>query len=167
VIIASVLSTFVLAGVLSTFLLLGRAGLDSSSYVEMNNRLRTAVERFDQDVRVARSVRWRDERSLVLVPVAGPALTYAFEATADKRSGRLVRQAENAPPEILVRDLAPDFAFARYRLPIGNEAPAPAANDLETALLEMRLRAVLPRASSPSVSQLAVSARCVLRNKGT
>lgn len=168
VLIAASLSTFILAGVLSTFLLLGRTGLNASAYAEMNSRLRDAVERFDNDVRLATDVRWHDERRLTLVPPdgLGPAVTYAYEPAADPDApGRFVRQVEGAPVEILVHDVAPDFAFRRYRLPSADDVEAPARNDLETRQLELRLRAVRPGARSPAVSQLALSARCVLRNK--
>ncbi|MBC8008786.1 MAG: hypothetical protein H7067_01655, partial [Burkholderiales bacterium] len=70
--------------------------------------------------------------------------------------------------EVLVARVAPDFTFARYRLPdpASDQAPA-AANDLETKQLELSLRAVRPSATLPAASQLALSARCVLRNKST
>lgn len=169
VLIAASLSAFLLAGVFSTFLLLGRTGLNASAYAEMNSRLRGAVERFNNDVRLATDVRWHDEHRLTLVlpPGLGPEVAYAYEPAADPAApGRFVRQVEGAPAEILVRDVAPDFAFRRYRLPSDAGVDAPARNDLETRQLELRLRAVRPDARAPSASQLALSARCVLRNKG-
>lgn len=171
VIIAASLSTFILAGVLSTFLLLGRTGLNASAYAEMNARLRSAIERFDRDVRLASDVRWQDEHRLTLIfPQAdgapAPEITYAFEAAADSAApGRFVRQAEGSALEVLVRDVAPDFAFRRYRLPTESGAEAPATGDLDTKQLEVRLRALRPDARAPAASQLALSARCVLRNK--
>lgn len=171
VIIAASLSTFILAGVLSTFLLLGRTGLNASAYAEMNARLRSAIERFDRDVRLASDVRWQDEHRLTLIfPQLGgapaPEVTYAFEAAADSAApGRFVRQAEGSAVEVLVRDVAPDFAFRRYRLPTESGAEAAATGDLDTKQLEVRLRALRPDARAPAASQLALSARCVLRNK--
>lgn len=171
VLIAASLSAFILAGVLSTFLLLGRTGLNASAYAEMNARLRTAIERFDRDVRLASDVRWQDERRLTLVfSQSGgadlPEVTYAFEPAADPASpGRFVRQAEGASVEVLVRDVAPDFAFRRYRLPTESGEEALATGDLDTKQLEVRLRALRPDARAPAASQLALSARCVLRNK--
>lgn len=168
VIVATSLSTFLLAGVLSTFLLLGRAGLNASAYAEMNARLRGAIERFDRDVRLASGVRWHDERRLTLIlpPGLGPDVTYAFEPAAEPAApGRFVRQVEGAAAEVLVRDVAPDFAFRRYRLPAFYGEDAPATGDLETKQLEVVLRALRPGAQAPSASQLSLSARCVLRNK--
>lgn len=168
VIVASTLSTFILAGILSTFLFIGRTGLNASAYVEMNGSLRLAIERFDQDVRFAADLRWHDERSLTLLfPAgAGAAVTYRFEpGAAPDAPGRFVRQRADEPAEVLVREVAPDFAFRRYRMPAADGAERPATGDLDTRLLEVRLRAVRPSASAPSASQLAISARCVLRNK--
>jgi len=166
VIVAASLSAFILAGVLSTFLLLGRAGLNASAYAEMNSRLRVALERFNHDVRLATDLRWHDERRLVLLLPSGAEVAYAFEAgPAPDAPGRFVRRAGAAPGETLVHDVAPDFAFRRYRLPLSPGDETLATNDLETRQLEVRLRAVRPGARAPSASQLALSARCVLRNK--
>ncbi len=168
VIISATLSTFILAGILSTFLLIGRTGLNTSAYVEMNGSLRLAIERFDNDVRRASDVRWHDRRSLTLLfpSDVSPAVTYRFEPAADPAApGRFVRQRAGGPVEVLVRAVAPDFAFGRYRMPDAAGADRPATGDLDTKLLEVRLRAVRSSASAPSASQLAVSARCVLRNK--
>jgi hypothetical protein len=167
-IVATSLSTFVLAGIFSTFLLIGRTGLNASAYVEMNTGLRLAIERFDRDVRLASGVRWRDERSLTLHFPAevGPSVTYRFEPAADPAApGTFVRQNDDSAPEILVADIAPDFTFRRYSLPDASGAERPASSDLDTQQIEVRLRAVRRSASAPSASQLAVSARCVLRNK--
>lgn len=169
VIVATSLSTLVLAGVLSTFLLIGRTGLNASAYASMNGELRVALEYFNRDVRLATDVRWTDQRRLTLVqpPDRGPAVTYAYEpAAAPAAPGRFTRQVGDSAPRTLVASVAPDFAFARYRLPGPKlDTPPPAANDLETKLLEVRLRAVRPDARAPAASQLATSARCVMRNK--
>lgn len=168
VIIAASLSAFLLAGVLSTFLLIGRTGLNSSAYAEMNARLRSAVERFDHDVRLAEDIRWQDERRLtLLIPDAlGPDVTYAFEPATDPAApGRFVRQADGGRSETLVRDVSPDFAFYYYKRPQVPGKDEPAENALSTKQIELRLRALRPGARVPAASQLAVSARCVLRNK--
>lgn len=171
VLVATTLSAFILAGVLSTFLFIGRTGLNAAAYAEMNGELRRAVERFNHDVRLAVDVRWTDARRLTLLLPAdvGPAVTYAYESAADPASpGRFVRLAGDTPAEVLVAKVAPDFAFARYRLPDPARAEPPvAANDLETKQLELSLRALRPAATLPAASQLALSARCVLRNKST
>jgi hypothetical protein len=168
VIVASALSAFILAGVLSTFLFIGRTGLNATAYVDMNTRLRGALERFDHDVRLARDVLHQDQRSVTLVfPAAlGPDVTYSFEPAADASApGRFVRQADGATPEILVRDVSPEFAFRYYKRPQTPGADEPARTPLETRLIEVRLRALRPDTRAPTASQLALSARCYLRNK--
>ncbi len=170
VIIAASLSTFVLAGILSTFLLVGRAGFNASAYSEMNAKLRHAVERFHQDVRMAQDVRWQDERRLTLLLPGGEgsAVTYFFEPGADPAGpGRFLRRVGEAKAEVLVDSVAPDFSFRRFRLPDLSGEERAAVNDLETMQLEVRLRAVRTSATNPSASQLATSARCVLRNKNS
>ena len=171
VLISTTLGTFVLAGVLSTFLLISRSGFNASAYAEMNNQLRVATERFNRDVRLATDLRWHAARRVTLrLPAdAGPDVTYAYEPAVNPAApGRFVRQVEAGPAETLVPHVAPDFTFARYRLPVaGASEPPPATNDLETKLLEVSIRAVRPDARVPAASQLATSARCVLRNKST
>ncbi len=169
VMVASALSTFVLAGILSTFLLIGRTGLTAAAYADMNTTVRHALERFNHDVRHASDVRWAGSRRLTLLPApgAGPAVTYAYEPAANSAApGRFVRLIDGAAPEVLVASVAPDFAFSRYRLPDDalNEPP-PAANDFETKQLQVSMRAVRVTGGLPAVSQLALSARNVMRNK--
>jgi hypothetical protein len=168
VIVASALSAFILVGILSTFLLIGRTGLNASAYAEMNTRLRSALERFDRDVRLAEDVRWDDERSVTLLLPAtlGPDITYAFAPAADPAApGRFTRRVDGAATETLVRDISPDFAFRYYKRPQTATADEPAGKDYETLLIEVRLRALRPDSRAPSASQLALSARCYLRNK--
>lgn len=169
VMMAASLSTGVLAGILATFLLIGRTGLDAAHYAQMNAELRGALDQFNRDVRLAADVRWADEHRLTLIPPTGPAITYAYVAAADPaEAGGFIRQVGDATPRVLVSRVAPDFAFHRYRLPDSSaDAPPLAANDFETKQLEVRLRAVRNGASRATVSQNAVSARCVLRNKTT
>ena len=159
----------ILAGILSTFLLIGRTGLNAAAYSEMNGKLRIALERFSRDVHLATDLRWTDQRRLTLVLPAdlGSSVTYAYEAAPDGTSpGRFIRQIPGAAPETLVGGVSPDFAFARYRLPVTAwDEPPIATNDFETKQLEVRLRAIRPGAQTPAVSQLATSARCLLRNK--
>lgn len=170
--IAAALSVFVLSAILSTFLLIGRTGLNASAYAEMNASLRSAVERFNHDARLAADLRWTDQRRLTFVPPAGlgPEITYAYEADPARMEnpGRLLRIVGDGATEVLVENIAPDFAFARYRLPApGTDEAQPATNDLETKQVEMRLRAFRSGPGTPTASQMAGSARCVLRNKST
>lgn len=168
-IVSAGLSSLLLAGVLSTFLLLIRIGHNSSAYAEMNGRLRIAVERFHHDARLASGLRWDSSRSVTLFIPDAPEREVAYRYEAPTRlapSGRFIRQPARQPAEILVDDIAEDFAFRRYRLPAADGSEAVATNDLETRLLEVNLRAVRPGSTRPAATQVALSARCVLRNKG-
>lgn len=171
---ASALSAIVMAGALSTFYLLTRTGYRSAAYAEMASDLRNGLDHFTRDVRLAADLRWVDARRVVLlVPGADgrvSEISYGYEVAAPgAASGRFYRETADADGRAvratLADSIAPDFAFARYRLPSGDAAPAPAANDLETRLLELNLRAVRANPAGAVVSQTARSTRALLRNK--
>jgi prepilin-type N-terminal cleavage/methylation domain-containing protein len=171
--IATSLSGIVLAGVLTTFLLIGRAGFNASAYADMSSALRNSLDQFHRDARLASDVRWHDSRRLTLL-LPRPSgdtesVTYGYEPSSpDSVTGVFYREIvrENTPVRtILARDIASDFAFQRYRLGSASDLAPAAANDLETKLVEVNLRAVRRGANGSPVSQNAVSARCLLRNK--
>lgn len=169
-IVSAGLSSLVLGGVLSTFLLLLRTGQNASAYAEMNGRLRIALERFHHDARLASDLRWNSEHSLTFILPAGTEREVSYFYAPPSRlhpSGRFVRQPADLAGETLVRDIATDFTFRRYALPDDGGSDKPASNDLETRLVEVSLRALRPGATNPTASQLAVSTRCLLRNKGS
>jgi hypothetical protein len=166
--LAATLSTLVLGALLSTFLLIGRTGFDQAAYARINSRVRVALERFDHDVRLARDVRWSGEHRirLLLPEPGGGSVTYAYVAAADPAApGSFIREVEGAAPEVLLSDVEPDIAFSRHRLPGPTGAEQPATSDLDTKQIGLRLRALGPTRGRSAPSQLAFSARCVLRNK--
>jgi hypothetical protein len=168
-IVSAGLSAIILAGILSTFLLLTRIGHNASAYAEMNGRLRIAIDRFHHDARLASDLRWDSPRSLTLLLPASPEreVTYLYEPPSRLApTGRFLRQPADQPAEILVNHIADDFAFHRYGLHAADGSETVATNDLETRQLEVSLRAVRPGSTNPIASQLALSARCLLRNKG-
>jgi len=171
---ASALSTLVLAGVLSAFLLIVRTGTRAAGYSTMEAELRGGLEAFARDARAAVDVRWGGPQRLTLVlpDAAAPAVTYAYDADPASPTHRsLYREVAGAAGgparQVLVRGLAGDFAFRRYRLGgVGGAEPAPAANDLETKQLQLVLRAQdRTDGRGPAATQSALSARFVLRNK--
>lgn len=170
---ASALSALVLAGVLSAFLLIVRTGTRAASYSAMEAEVRRGLEIFARDARQAVDVRWGGAQRLTLVlPGTGtPAVTYAYDADPASPTHRsLYREAPGAAGaparQVLVRDLADDFAFRRYRLgPADGGGPVAAANDLETKQLQLVFRAQGRTGDGPAASQSALSARYVLRNK--
>ncbi len=174
VMVAATLSAFVLAGVMSAFLFIGRAGYAASNYSEMETQTRRALEVFGADVRKAADIRWHSPQRLTLtLATAGSAPAYAtYGYDGDPRSagyGTFYRVAGDAastlPRAVLVRGVADDFAFRRYKLEQRGVADNTAASDLETKQLEVTLRAVRSGVTAVTASQSAISARYVLRNK--
>lgn len=171
---ASALSSLVLAGVLSAFLLIVRTGTRAASYSTMEAELRRGLEVFARDAREAVDLRWGGgQRLTLLLPDSGaPAVTYAYDADPASPTHRCLYREVAGPAgtpvrEVLVRGLAEDFAFRRFRLgPASGAEPAPAANDLETKQVQLVLRTVDRTAGrGAATSQSALSARFVLRNK--
>jgi prepilin-type N-terminal cleavage/methylation domain-containing protein len=169
VIVASTLTGFVLAGVLSAFLFIGRTGFRASSMSEMENDVRRGLEVFAEDARNARDIHWNSPQSLTFLLPSGP-VTYAYDdAPSSDTYGGLYRQdgdvASGQPRRVLVRNVAPDFAFHRFKLEQAGVTDNSAASDLETKQIQVVLRAQRTSIATASASQQAVSARYVLRNK--
>lgn len=170
VLIASTLSVVVMACVLSAFLFFGRTGLAAGQYQEMEAEVRAGLERFSEDARTATDIRWNSAWNIALtVPGADGrtrVVTYAYEpASAGASIGGLHRIQEGGARELLVRDVASDFAFRRYKLEQPGVADNTAGNDLETKQLQLNLRTLRSTHAGPATTQAAVSARYVLRNK--
>jgi Tfp pilus assembly protein PilW len=171
VIVAAAISVFVLAGVLSAFVMIGRSGFAASSYSELEAQTRSALDLFGQDVRKATDVKWNSERSVTLFVAlatrASTPVTYAY----DPASGCFLRWLGDAesdlPRRVLIRNVAPDFAFHRFKLETASEpdTDAAATTDLETKQLEVTLRATRTGATTVATNQAARSARYILRNK--
>lgn len=173
VLIASTLSAFVLAAVLSAFLFLGRTGLRAQDLSELETQVRRGLDTFAQDVRLASDLRWHSAQSVTLLLPAGspaPQVTYAYDADPRSPTFRSFYRVEGgpgatAPRRVLLRGLAPDFAFRRYKLEQPGATDNTAANDLETKQLQIVLRAERTHTATAGASQNVASARYVLRNK--
>ncbi len=172
--IAGTLSTLVIAGVLSAFLMIGRTGYAASNYSEMEAQTRRALDIFGADARKATDIHWTDYQSVTLfVAGAGSAttpVTYAYDAVATSPSYRSFYRlpgdaSSTLPRMILARNVAPEFAFARFKLDQSGAVSNAAANDLETKLIEVSLRTARIGVTTVATSQSAVSARYILRNK--
>ncbi len=169
VIVASTLTGFVLTGVLSAFLFIGRTGFRASSVSEMENDVRRGLEVFAEDARNARDIHWNSPQSLTLVLPAGP-VTYVYDGTpGGDTSSAFYRQEGDAtshlPRRVLVRNVAPDFVFQRFKLEQPGVTDNSAASDLETKQIQVVLRAQRTSIATAGVTQQAVSARYILRNK--
>lgn len=170
---AAALSGLVLAGVLGAFVFIVQTGQRAAGYSSLEVEVRRGLEVFARDARAAVGVRWEDAQRLRLVlPGAGPPeVLYAYDRDPGSATFRSfyrqeLRAAGAGPRQVLVRGLAPDFAFRRYRLAVAGGEAAPAANDLETKQLQLVFRAhAAPAGGGAGASQAAISARYVLRNK--
>jgi Tfp pilus assembly protein PilW len=166
VMIASTLATFVLAGVLSAFLMIGRSGFSAGNYSEMEAQARRGLDQFSGEAREASDIRWNSAQSVTLtVPTSGGSttVTYGYDA------GTFFRQAgaagSTSPKVPLIRGVSSDFAFRRYRLDAAGSSDMEAANDLETKLLQVTLRARRTGATTVAANQRVYSSRLPLRNK--
>lgn len=173
-IVAAVLSALILAGVLSMLLMVGRTAFRSSAYSEAEAEVQQGLETFAEDVRQATDIHWNSSRSITLtLPTATNAtrlVTYAYDEVVDSPTYhcfyRLPGDADStAPRQVLVHDVAPDFAFQRYKLDQTGAGDSVATNDLETKQIQLNLRTVRVGATAVAATQNAVSARLLLRNK--
>lgn len=171
VLIVATLSAFVLAGVLSAFLFIGRAGFNASSYSELEAQARRSLEIFAEDARMASDIRWDSAQSLTFVFAAGgtAVVTYAYDGDPASPTYRAFYRAEGDHPpasarRVLIHNVAPDFAFRRYKLEQPGVLDAFATNDLETKHIQLTLRAVRGTHGAVATNSV-ISARYVLRNK--
>jgi len=173
VLIASALSAFVLAAVLSSFVFLGRTGFRTSGLSELEAEVRRGLETFAEEARLARDVRWNSAQSVTFtLPAGSPATTVTYGYDPDPRSAtyqafyRVVGDAAStAPRTALIRQLASDFTFKRYKLETASGTGNVAANDTETKQLQIVLRAQRTSGAIAATDQSISSARYILRNK--
>lgn len=174
VLIAAAVSSFVLAGVLSSFLLIGRTGYNASSYSELESSTRGGLEIFAQDARQASDVHWNGSQSITLtLPTATNAttqVTYAYDTAAGSPTCgcfyRLAGAADStATRQVLMRNVAADFAFRRYKLEQAGVSDNTAANDLETKQIQLTLHASRTGVTTVAANHSSVSAAFILRNK--
>ena len=171
---AATLSSFVLAGVLSAFLMIGRSGFLASSYSELEAQTRTALEIFGEDVRKSSDLHWNSSQSITLYVTTSTnqsvLVTYAYDAEPTSATyGAFYRMlgdtTSTQPRRVLIRSVAPDFAFQRYKLEQSAVIDNTAASDLETKQIQVTLRASRTGATAAVANQAALSARYILRNK--
>jgi len=173
VVIAATLSVFILAGVLSAFLFIGRTSFAASTYSELEAEARRGLDVFAEDVRMAHDIRWNGPQSVTLVIAGGSGpttVTYAYDSQTDSPTYRSFYRVEgnadsSASRRELIRNLAPDFSFRRYKLEQPGVIDNTAASDLETKQLQLTLRAVRSGSTVATTTNSVVSARYVLRNK--
>lgn len=171
--VAATLSLIVLAGVLSAFVMIGRSGYLASAYSELENETRRGLQLFGDDARRAVDLTWNSAQSITLrIPTATNAtipITYAYDTERTSATSgcfyRVVGDADSTNPRtILIRRVAPDFAFQRFKLETASGSNV-ARTDLETKQVQVTLRASRAGATTVAANQSALSARYILRNK--
>lgn len=173
VMISATIATFVLAGVLSAFLLIGRSGYAASSYSELSAQMRRALDTFGDDVRKSSDLRWQSAQCITLLVATANGsqdVTYGYDgAIASATYGCFYRLPGGAdsplPRQVLLRNVATDFVFRRFKLEVTADAENAASSDLETKQIEVCLRAGRTGATTVAANQSAISARYILRNK--
>lgn len=173
VLIASTLSAFVLAAVMSSFVFLGRTGFRTSSLSELDAEVRRGLETFAEETRLARDLRWNSAQSVTLLLPSGTSaatVTYGYDADTGSATYRAFYRvvgdaASTAPRRALIRNVAADFTFKRYKLETATGASNVAANDTETKQLQIVLRAQRTSGTSVATDQAITSTRYILRNK--
>jgi type II secretory pathway pseudopilin PulG len=172
--IAAMLTGFVVAGVLTTFLMINRTSFAAGNYSQIESETRRALEVFGEDVRVANDVHWNDSQSVTLtLPIATDTspnvqVLYAYDSTVGSPTqGCFYRLliVPGAQPKILLRNVTPDFAFQRYRLTPPGGGSNEATTDAETKQLQVMLKASVRAVTTAAASQTAFSASFILRNK--
>ncbi len=172
--VSAAISAFVLAGVLSAFLMVGRSGYLATSYSELQDQTRRALDIFGEDARKAGDIRWHDAQCITLYLVTATSalspVTYAYDTDrANPTYGTFYRvlgeRTSTAPRRVLVRGIAPDFAFERFKLEQTGRTDNTARTDLETKQIQVNFRATRTGATTVAVNQASLSARYILRNK--
>ncbi len=97
-------------------------------------------------------------------------MTYAYDPLSVGATARTFYRvigdaASPLPREALVRGVATDFTFQRFKLEQNGVIANAAANDLETKLVQVSLRPVRTGVTAVASSQRTLSARYLLRNK--
>jgi type II secretory pathway pseudopilin PulG len=172
VLIAAGISVVVLAGVLTANLQVIRGGVRATEYAEMEAQVRRALDMLGRDLREALDIKWNSESDLTLtiptddttvsqVTYAWTAASGAFFRVAGARSdaaGRLelVRGIRPLPGN------APGAVFTRF-----DRDGAEALTDDATKSIQITLTTTRTRTGMADMTQAAVSARFLMRNKAT
>ena len=172
--VSATISAFIMAGILSALVMIGRSGYLSSSYSELANETRRALDIFGADVRKAANIRWNSSQSITLYVVtstnATVTTTYAYDTVATSATYqsfyRVLGDPDSTEPRrVLLRHVDPSFAFCRFKLEQDGSEDNPATSDMETKQLQLTLRASRVGAKAIAANQSSISARYILRNK--
>ncbi len=169
ILVATTLSAVIMAAVLSSFLMMGRSGANAGNYVAMEQQVRQALERFGQDVRMAKYfTRVSATQIKLTIPQASDSGTdivyYTYDSTA-KTFTRLgpdpITNVANTTT-LLIKEVQ-SCEFKRWML----GSTGPANSDAATDQVQIRLTVRKTALTAVATTNLVVSARFVLRNHRT
>lgn len=171
VLIASSISALVMAGLLSSFLMMGRSGANAFAYVAMEADARKGLERFGEDVRMAKNVTWASSTDVSLAVMhlndtGTDTVRYYWDNSTSSATYRCLLRTGPDPvtgttgTQVLARNVQ-TFEFDRWMLGTAGAA----TNDVGTKQLQIRLTLRQQSVTTVAATDLVVSARFVLRNK--
>jgi prepilin-type N-terminal cleavage/methylation domain-containing protein len=171
VLIATTISSFVMAAVISSFLMMGRSGANAYAYVGMESESRKGLERFGEDVRMAKNVTWASSTDVSLAVMHlddtnTDTVRYYWDTATSSATYHCFLRVGPDPvtgasgTQILMHNVQ-NFEFVRWL--IGTSGAA--TNDLGTKQLQLRLTLRQQAVTVVAATNLVVSARFVLRNK--
>jgi type II secretory pathway pseudopilin PulG len=172
VLIAAGISVVVLAGVLTANLQVIRGGVRATEYAEMEAQVRRALDMLGRDLREALDITWNNESDLTLtIPTSDTTVgqvTYAW-TSASGAFFRVAGASSAAAGRLeLVRGIrplrgnAPGAVFTRF-----DRDGAEARTDDATKSIQITLTTTRTRTGMADMTQAAVSARFLMRNKAT
>jgi type II secretory pathway pseudopilin PulG len=184
--ISAGLTAFILAGVLSTFLMIGRTGMNTSNYSELEAQARRALEMFAEEVRMAGSIGTTLSSTSVTLGIPDSsssriavayAVTYAYDATANTftRTGPpLDDPAGTVATTVLisgVHEISSGAGIFNYYRYVNNTnyqnqyTYNTTTNPVEVKQIEISFIAQRTNVTVGTVTNKVLSARFILRNK--
>ncbi len=159
--VSAALASMVLAAVLTTFVFFCRSGVRMAHYSDMERQSRSVLQRFGQDAREAKAVTWVDASTVRFTTDVG-VVTYGYDASLK----RFTRTPASGSASVLVSGVS-GFRFTAYNVSGAALTITDASASANTKMVQVDIDLSRNTASLPNVSAQAVSARYVLRNKGT
>lgn len=171
VMVAALIGGFVLLGVLTTNLQLMRSGVRMTQYAEMNSQVRRGLEQLGHDLKIATDVTLNSASDLTLtIPVTAGGTTQVTYAWTDTTQSLFVvpgaNSAVTAGRIFLVTGIptlpggGSGVSFARF-----TRDGAAAATNGATKRIQIIMNVSRQAGTTAKVSDSAVSATFVLRNK--
>jgi hypothetical protein len=183
------IGSFVMLGVLTCYGMIARTGTSLYNYVDMEDQARRGLEKFSEDSRMANSITWTSSTQVALtIPhVASDSyvdtVTYWWDSTTDTTSPtyQCFRRTEvvtnssgvttSTTTTTLIKNVA-TFQFDRWQAggATGVQATTNANTDQLQIHLTLRKQGNERNTRSTAIvaaTNLVVSARYILRNKGT